>query len=252
MSDYRNRTEAWLDDRFDEIQSLGYDFDRNYDLDYYRERSRDAWLAQEPETEQEVHDFYCQYEEYIPELSVWTYKGDKIEQIRQYHFWFTRHGVDSVVDYGAGVGDCVLALDGLGYNPVYCDVPGPAASFFADRCDARGLSLPRYHIDSPETTVRGLEQDVDAIISNDVLEHVPDPEATIQSFADTLDTGGLCITQWTFNDHEDEEDSIYTPCHIQDGRERAESVAETMRDHFEKVDSTWNEQMRCWRRLPDR
>lgn len=241
---YRNETDAWLRNKFAEIHDLGYDFPLNLDMKYWRERTAERWREFDPQSEQEIFEFYRTHEPYIPELMLWTYEGQKIQTMRSYYEWFVDSDVrcERVLDYGGGVGDVSLFLN-IFADAYYCDVGGVLTEFYQQRMDARSMEYPDpVIVDDPDWRVSDELDDLDVIVTNDVIEHVPQPESVVAGMVDALRPGGYLATQWTFADAEN------TPCHINTSDERASATLDVLRDRCTEVHSTWNSFIRLWQK----
>jgi 2-polyprenyl-3-methyl-5-hydroxy-6-metoxy-1,4-benzoquinol methylase len=242
---FTNRIEQYRRNKFDEMHSLGRPFEVHLDLEYWQEQTRDAWLDASPETPADVFQFYQSNDWYIPELMLWNV--EQVSEIRQYHRWLREYGADSVLDYGAGVGDVPLYLSNE-YEAWYADVDGVVADFYEDRAAYRARETPMIRIDEPSFDLREVDKTWDAIICVDVLEHLPDPERVIDAFTASLAPDGLLFTQWTFNDFADDADSVYTPLHIQTGRDVSRRILDHLRADYTQVDGTWSNIVRAWQK----
>lgn len=219
------------------------------DEDFWRQRTRDLWLDESPETDEEIFDWYGAHTEYLAENMI--RQAEVVDDIRQVHYWLRDHAPGTkVLDYGGGVGDFSLYLVEQGYEPVYSDVMGSFPNLVSKRISERSpLNVKVIPIPAVGYTPGDITSGMDAAVCLEVIEHLPDPEAVIDGFASAIDPGGVLITSWTFSDWSDDPDDVYTPCHINTGRDRSREVREYMELYFEEIEHTWNAQMRLWRRL---
>ncbi|MBX7219137.1 MAG: methyltransferase domain-containing protein [Blastocatellia bacterium] len=98
-----------------------------------------------------------------------------------------------VLDYGAGIGDLTLELAAReGFETTYFDVDGESQRYARWRARERGLRV-KFVSDRNE-----LEGPYDTIILLDVLEHVADPEETLDFLTARLMPGGRLIASVAF------------------------------------------------------
>ncbi len=147
------------------------------------------WHAAPPKTEAETIAWYednAQY--YIYDLSQFhlTYKNiafslDVIGLLR-----------GRVLDFGAGIGDIALEAAARGFETTYFDVDGDSQRYARWRARERGL---RMQFASERDAIIHV---YDTIICLDVLEHVSDPEETLEFLVAHLAPGGRLIASIAF------------------------------------------------------
>lgn len=245
--EFRNRTEQWKQNKFDEMEATGHQFHRELDIDYWRQRTQEVWMENEPESPEEIHEYYANHEEYIPELHFWNTLN--VGWIREQIQFMNDHNVETVLDYGAGVGDHVLAFNEFGFDPTYLDIDGVLSDHFKTRCEKRNTPIPIELITEPGYDLRDSRSvgEVDAILSIEVLEHVPDPIRVIDSWTETLSDDGVLITSWTFDDYEGK-DNITNPTHINTGMSMSRRVLDHLRESYSLEVDVFNTTMRMWRK----
>jgi SAM-dependent methyltransferase len=147
------------------------------------------WHAAPPKTEAETIAWYednAQY--YIYDLSQFhlTYKNiafslDVLGLLR-----------GRVLDFGAGIGDIALEAAARGFETTYFDVDGESQRYARWRARERGL---RMQFASERDAIIHV---YDTIICLDVLEHVSDPEETLEFLVSHLAPGGRLIASIAF------------------------------------------------------
>jgi 2-polyprenyl-3-methyl-5-hydroxy-6-metoxy-1,4-benzoquinol methylase len=81
-----------------------------------------------------------------------------------------------VLDYGCGIGSDGLLLLELGYRVEFADFANPSTRYLAWRLERRGLSAPIHDLDAG-----AVPSGFDAAFAFDVIEHVDDPFALLES-----------------------------------------------------------------------
>jgi 2-polyprenyl-3-methyl-5-hydroxy-6-metoxy-1,4-benzoquinol methylase len=110
--------------------------------------------------------------------------------------------------FGDGVGNDSIFLAQNGLNVDFFDLPGSKTYEFA---------ISRFHslgflgskISAMEAYERCLSGQYDVVISFEVLEHLPDPEAAIRDMARMLKSGGIALISESFGSLAD-----YLPTHL--------------------------------------
>lgn len=259
-SEYKHRRVWYKRNKIREIRDLGYEIIADVDLrepdeldketleeDFWRKKTRDLWERESPESDAEIFEWYGSHKAYLVENMI--RQAEFISDIRQCYRWLRQYDVESVLDYGGGAGDFALYHAYQGYNVAYADVEGSFPRFLEQRVRARDdVNVLVRELTSYTDTPSDVIESTDAAICLEVIEHLPYPESVIDGFADVVNSGGFLITSWTFNDWSDDPDDVYTPCHINVGRDRSREVREYMELYFDEVEHTWNAQMRLWER----
>jgi len=133
-----------------------------------------------------------------PDRRCWT--EEALERIEQYAQKAHKQNSDiSILIFGDGTGNDSLLLANHGFKIDYFDVPGSKTFDFAmKRFDAYGFLdksiRPLYEYKAC------LNQEYDIVISFEVLEHLPQPLATMKDVAETLKMGGVALITEDFGD----------------------------------------------------
>jgi len=151
------------------------------------------WSRRNPRTRSEIEQFYSETLAYLYDLMIDShsiergcYRAAVIERLKEL-------GVETVLDFGGGVGQDSIEMAQAGFAVTYFDVPGMTSGFARWRFSQAGLPIRLIH------DVKELESDkekFDAIISIEVLEHLWDPIGALRLLRRKLkDKGKLLVTQ---------------------------------------------------------
>ena len=154
--------------------------------------------------------YYENTDEYLFDLLHGSRSKAWRKQVYQ-HFghwqWMTSIGPD-VIEFGGGLGLTCSLLRDEGRRVTYCDVDGPAAKFarwYFERTGQRDIEI--LHTPSSELVLPEGRQ-WDLVFSDSVIEHVPDPAATVERLARALKPGGTLITHEPGEGHATQPDSL--------------------------------------------
>lgn len=142
--------------------------------------------------EQKAKVFYERSDEYLFDLLYGSQSKAARKQTyeRWGHWpWLQSAGPDAL-EFGGGLGFCCSLLKDAGKNVTYVDVDGPAAKFarwffLRSQQDIEIVLTPSDRLVLPE----GRQWDL--VFSDSVIEHVPDPAATVERLARAVRPGGL-------------------------------------------------------------
>jgi len=135
----------------------------------------EEWMDKKPKTVDEIKDFYKQTENYVYNLAIWHESGDRYKYSDKIKKLIDTYGVKSVIDYGCGIGTDSLTFIGRDIDTYSIDFDCPASQFFRWRAKKRKLSPKFFNIEKLEKY-----PDTEMFWAIDVLEHIPDPLATIK------------------------------------------------------------------------
>ncbi len=96
---------------------------------------------------------------------------------------------DRVIEFGHGIGSAALLFRQHGFDVTAGDVGTTYRDFARARFEARGLEIPLVALEREEAPA----QSFDAIVSFDVIEHVPRPLEAIVRLRDWLAPDGVLI-----------------------------------------------------------
>jgi len=110
-----------------------------------------------------------------------------------------------VLVYGAGPGIRALKIHSLGYNVTWVDIPHQHFEFMKYLCNKYdiGIDGSLIFVPMPDTDRLGLETPVnkyDYIVNSDVMEHVPEPESTMDYILTLLKDKGWMFLSTFFDD----------------------------------------------------
>ena len=99
-----------------------------------------------------------------------------------------------IFEFGHGIGSAGLLLCRHRYDVVMGDVSSAYARFVDYRFSLRGMGAALFDLSADEPAAESF----DAVVSFDVLEHVPDPLAVLARFERWLKPGGLLVMNVAF------------------------------------------------------
>jgi len=169
-------------------------------------RTRDAWNAAPRRTLGEIEEFYHSSEDYIFELIHWHATLTEAETLANVAALEVaeRLQAKSYLDFGGGVGSNLLLFATAGIEVADADISTPLQTFARWRLARRGVRASFYDLKT-ESLPKGR---FDLLTAVDVLEHVPDPVATLGSALPALAPGGHAIVALGFGH------SVEHPMHI--------------------------------------
>ncbi len=159
-------------------------------------RTRDVWNAAPRGTLQEIEEFYNTSDDYIFELVHWHATLSEAETLANVAALEVaeRMGVRRSLDFGGGVGANLLLFATAGIEVTDADISDPLLAFSRWRLGRRGV--PASFIDLKTDVLPGGRFDMLTVM--DVLEHVPDPVATLGSALQALAPEGLAVVALGF------------------------------------------------------
>lgn len=128
------------------------------------------WLEAQPKNEREIANFYKNTPHYLYNLIVWYESRDRIDFKGDFQTMKNVFNLNSVIDYGCGVGNDGLHLIDRGWKVFFIDHNCPSAHFLRWRLEERKLSAPIFDVERIEELPAA-----DMLLAVDVLEHMSDP-----------------------------------------------------------------------------
>lgn len=158
---------------FNELKAyLGPKFQHYFDSSW---ALADDWNAQQPNNPDEVTRFYKQTPHYLYNLVIWYDSGDRFNFIPYFEKLREQFGIQSVLDYGCGVGNDGLALLEAGFEVTFVDFVCPSTDFLRWRLARRGFQDTFMDVETLPTL-----PPADMLIAIDVLEHMVDPLTVVE------------------------------------------------------------------------
>ncbi|MDQ7904688.1 hypothetical protein RB614_09160 [Phytohabitans sp. ZYX-F-186] len=142
----------------------------------YHDSSRtlaQQWDRATPQTHEQVRRFYSSTDAYLYNQVIWHASGHRPRYVDAAKPLLTAHRDATIIDYGCGIGEDVLALHRAGFLALGCDLPSPPTDFFTWRSHRHGYPHPVYQ---PEHL---LAKAPILLWIMDTLDHLPDLTATI-------------------------------------------------------------------------
>lgn len=147
---------------------------------------------------QEILDYYKTTDLYLYELLYWEALKNKHTEFKKICLFSKKYRLNSLLDFGGGVGGLSIFMARQGIRCDYLDVRGKTFDFARWRFSRRNLNIRLYldSIDLPKATY-------DGVITYDVLEHLFDVREAIEKIAKTLRKNGYFVTRSSFAAHND-------------------------------------------------
>lgn len=194
-------------------------------MDHGKTLNRMLWDAVDPETSEEITEYYQITPYYTLELAHWHMMRSQ-QKFRQ-RVTEAAHG--EVLVHGGGIGDLCVDLHEAGCRPTYLDVSGVTMEFARFHMEMSGIDVELH--DLTQTDLGNIGGIFDTVVSIDVVEHVPNVEETVRELVGAVsDDGTLLLTI-----NEDQTDNL--PMHLDIDFDVAAYLRE---EGFEQRDSYWH------------
>lgn len=136
----------------------------------------EEWNKLRPSTQEEVLRFYEKTPWYLYNLLIWHASGQRPRYGASAIAFLQELGCRTICDFGCGVGTDGLLFAKQGYDVFFVDVNVHLLKFMKFRLQKRGL---RAWVGTPDELLKTAHT-WDVVWLMDVIEHLPDPVATLR------------------------------------------------------------------------
>ncbi len=150
---------------------------------------KEIWEQRERADDAAIEAFYREADPYLFNLLWWhaLQEGPAVAWNARIVELAREHGAKTALEFGGGIGSLAIALQQAGIETTLADVSRPSLAFARWRAEQR--AVPLRIVDLGEKGL-GAER-YDLVTAVDVLEHVPDPVATLEELAERVAPEGL-------------------------------------------------------------
>lgn len=103
-----------------------------------------AWDRADPHTTDAIHRFYRSTDAYLYNQVIWHASGNRPRYVDAALPLLADHPGATILDYGCGIGEDVLALHRAGFHVIACDLASPPTDFLTWRAPRHGYPHPVY------------------------------------------------------------------------------------------------------------
>jgi 2-polyprenyl-3-methyl-5-hydroxy-6-metoxy-1,4-benzoquinol methylase len=156
------------------------------------------WEAQHvsPYIREAVENFYISTHSYIPELIAANHQVETLFNYGLICDLLKRLGVETIIDYGAGIGTFLMTAHNYGIRGIYADLRSTTMQYAQHRFKSYKVKIPVLELDPKEFK---LPNNLDCIVCTEVLEHIFEPEELIRTFYDALRPQGILVVSESFD-----------------------------------------------------
>jgi SAM-dependent methyltransferase len=155
----------------------------------------DEWNRKSPQNSHEIKKFYKETENYIFELACWHRSPQRKYLTKMAVDICSRSKLHTILDFGCGIGQDGISFAEAGFRVTLSDLPGKTFDFAKWRAEKRGLNINFVNSDE-------LAEEYDAILCFDVLEHLLEPEQTVEYLYKHLKDYGILLVTVNFKHSE--------------------------------------------------
>jgi SAM-dependent methyltransferase len=179
---------------------------------------------------QSIEQFYDESRVMLHELMWWHTLGDDLSPLAYVLAlrFAERHGCNSYLDFGAGVGAGGLLFAANGLQTTLADISSPLLRFSAWRLGLR--KLPAQYLDLKRCHLPS--ECFDFITAMDVFEHLSDPVETVEKLWNALKPGGFLYGRISAEADEDRPQHIVHDFEPTFARMRGLGFVEVWRDEW--------------------
>lgn len=141
------------------------------------------WYGLNPKTDENVKNFYKSTPYYIYNSFIFHKSGDRISKIDSLIEIIKKYNLNSILDYGCGIGLDGLEMISLGLDVHFTDYDSPSMKFLKYKLKKNGNKKLIKQVHNVEKIFDNPPK-VDVIWSIDVLEHMLDPMKIFKVFTD--------------------------------------------------------------------
>ena len=156
------------------------------------DKNEEEAIEKDPNGER-INAYYKDTKRYLYECTCWEAYKSKQRDFKKIFLTLRKFGVSNILDFGGGTGGLILYLSKRGIKCDYLDVEGETSNFTRWRFKRNNLDI-------------GIKKDIkdcpydfyDAVISDNVFEHLLDLEDIVKGINRSLHTGGFLIARSSF------------------------------------------------------
>ncbi len=163
-----------------ELQAyLGDDFQEYFDSS---RALREEWSQRNPQTKAQIEQFFTETTSYLYNLVIWQESGHRPPYVSWAEPFLQHYQSHTICDFGCGVGNDGLHLLAQGYEVVFCEFDNASSRFLRWRLRRRHINA-RWVDPCDIASIRA-----DTLWVLDVIDHLPDPQATLHPLLATCQT----------------------------------------------------------------
>ena len=176
------------DELIEEIQLyLGWDIPQVVDALYSGTKMlADEWNYKNPQSPEEIIDFYKEAENYIFDLAGWHRIPNRKQLTATAIKICQQNNLQKILEFGCGIGQDGILFAESGFEVTLADLPGKTLDFAKWRVKRRGTEIKFTNSDE-------LKEKYDGILCFDVLEHVWEPKEIVEYLNHHLQIGGILL-----------------------------------------------------------
>lgn len=149
---------------------LGKDFIPYFDSSWALAKE---WASVPRNTKKKIEEFYEKTKYFIYNSTIFFESGNRINLKKSFKQIAEKYKVQSVLDFGCGVGNDGLMMLDEGYDVIFADINVSAIEFLKWRLEKRKTKRNRYKVINISNSDLKVESDM--FWSVDVIEHMKDP-----------------------------------------------------------------------------